>query len=68
MTWAIAGSNAGTCSDDNARVFRPYSLYGNSSAQIDMMNQGVSVKELPPDVSKDINKTVAYFMEEVEEA
>lgn len=68
LTWAIAGSNAGTCSDGNARVFRPYSLYGNSSAQIDMMNQGVSVKELPPDVSKDINKTVAYFMEEVEEA
>ena len=33
-----------------------------------MMNQGVSVKELPPDVSKDINKTVAYFMEEVETA
>ena len=33
-----------------------------------MMNQGVSVKELPPDVSKDINKTVAYFMGEVEEA
>ena len=68
LTWAIAGSNAGTCSDDNVKVFRPYSLYGNSSAQIDMMNQGVSVKELTGEENKDINKTVAYFMEEVEEA
>ena len=68
MTWAIAGSNAGTCSDDNVKVFRPYSLYGNRSAQIDMMNQGVSVKELTGEENKDITKTVAYFMEEVEEA
>lgn len=68
LTWAIAGSNAGTCNDDTAKVFRPYSLYGNSSAQIDMMNKGVSVKDLPPEVSTDINKTVAYFMEEVETA
>ena len=30
LTWAIAGSNAGTCSDDNVKLFRPYSLYGNS--------------------------------------
>lgn len=33
-----------------------------------MMNQGVSVKELTGEENKDINKTVAYFMEEVEEA
>ena len=66
-TWAlINGSDANISNDKVTRVFRPYTLYGNQTEQIDAMNKGQSVLDLTGDANKDINKTMAYYIEEVE--
>lgn len=66
-TWAlINGSDANISDDRNTKVFRPYTLFGNQTQQIDEMNEGKSVLDLTGDASKDINKTMAYYIEEVE--
>ena len=66
-TWAlINGSDANISDDKVTRVFRPYTLFGNQTEQIDAMNKGQSVLDLTGDANKDINKTMAYYIEEVE--
>lgn len=66
-TWAlINGSDANISDDKMTRVFRPYTLFGNQTEQIDAMNKGQSVLDLTGGANKDINKTMAYYIEEVE--